>query len=323
VSTYLVTGAAGFIGSHLSTALQRRHDRVRGVDVFTDYYARALKLENVVCAQSLGRFEFFEDDLASADLGPLLDGVDGVFHLAAQPGVRASWGDEFDVYLRDNLLVTQRVFREAVKRGLRVVYASSSSVYGDAECYPTPEEVSPRPISPYGITKLGCEHLARSFACASGLDAIGLRYFTVFGARQRPDMAFTRLARAAVRGDTFELLGDGEQSRDFTYVGDAVAATMAAMDWGCSGATYNVGGGAETTLNHVIQLVEELSGSAIAVRRRVRAAGDVRRTASETTRIRRDVGWVPRTAIRDGLIEQLEWVRLREQRVRTPTVVYA
>jgi UDP-glucuronate 4-epimerase len=323
VSTYLVTGAAGFIGSHLSVELQRRDDRVRGLDALTDYYARSIKDENLAWAHSLGRFEFFEDDLASADLGPLLDGVDGVFHLAAQPGVRASWGNEFEIYLRDNLLATQRVFRAAAARGVRVVYASSSSIYGDAERYPTPEEILPRPISPYGITKLGCEHLARSFARASGLDAVGLRYFTVFGARQRPDMAFTRLVRAAVWGDTFELLGDGEQSRDFTYVGDAVAATMAAMDWGRTGVTYNVGGGAETTLNHVIDLIEELSSTAIAISRSARAAGDVRRTASDTARIQRDVGWVPKISIRDGLTEQLEWVRSFEQRIRTPTIVHA
>jgi UDP-glucuronate 4-epimerase len=323
VSSYLVTGAAGFIGSHLSVELQRRGAHVRGVDAFTDYYDRSLKDENLAWAQSLGRLEFVEGDLATAGLGPLLDGVDGVFHLAAQPGVRASWGTEFDMYLRDNLLATQRVFRAAAARGVRVVYASSSSIYGDAECYPTPEQVPPKPISPYGITKLGCEHLARSFARAMRLDAVGLRYFTVFGARQRPDMAFTRLARAAVCGDPFDLLGDGDQSRDFTYVGDAVAATVAAMEWGHAGVNYNVGGGAETTLNRIIELIEELSGSALDIRRRARAPGDVRRTASDTARIRRDLGWAPRTSIRAGLAEQLAWVRSRADSVPTRTAVYA
>lgn len=321
MSSYLVTGAAGFIGSHLCVELQRRDAAVRGVDAFTDYYARALKDENLAWAQGLGRLEFLEDDLASTDVDGLLDGVDGVFHLAAQPGVRASWGNEFEIYLRDNFLATQRIFRAAATRGVRVVYASSSSIYGDAECYPTAEEVTPRPISPYGITKLGCEHLARSFARAMGLDAVGLRYFTVFGPRQRPDMAFTRLAWAAACEDTFELLGDGNQSRDFTYVADAVAATIAAMEWGRPGVNYNVGGGAETTLNEVIELMEELSGSEIAVVRRERAAGDVRRTASDTGRIRRDVGWVPKTSVRKGLAEQLKWIRSVAE--RAPAVSYA
>lgn len=308
MSSYLVTGAAGFIGSHLCVELQHRGERVRGVDAFTDYYGRSLKAENLAWVQNLAQLEFVEDDLACADLDPLLDGIDGVFHLAAQPGVRGSWGSEFETYLRDNVLATQRVFGAAASRGIRVVYASSSSIYGDAERYPTTEDVVPRPISPYGITKLGCEHLARSFDRAMGLDAVGLRYFTVFGPRQRPDMAFTRLARAAVCGDIFELLGDGTQTRDFTYVEDAVAATIAAMDYGRSGVNYNVGGGAETTLNRAIELVVELHGTPIEVRYRDRAAGDVRRTASDTGRIRRDTGWTPTTSIREGLAEQLEWL---------------
>lgn len=309
MSRYLVTGAAGFIGSHLCVALQRRGDEVRGVDAFTDYYSRALKRDNVAWAQGLGRLELIEGDLATIEVDRLLAGVDGVFHLAAQPGVRPSWGSEFEYYLRDNFLSTQRVFCAAAASGHRVVYASSSSIYGDAERYPTAEDVAPHPISPYGITKLGCEHLARSYARERGLDAIGLRYFTVFGPRQRPDMAFTKLVRAAVCGETFELLGDGLQSRDFTFVADAVAATVAAMDRGRSGVNYNVGGGAETTLNQVIELVEELSGQPVEVRRRLRAAGDVRRTASDTALIRHDLGWAPKTSVTNGLAEQLQWMR--------------
>jgi UDP-glucuronate 4-epimerase len=315
MSFYLVTGAAGFVGSRLCVDLQHQGDRVRGVDAFTDYYDRALKEENIDWARSTGELEFIEDDLATGDLDSILEGVDGVFHLAAQPGVRASWGDEFEIYLRDNLLVTQRIFNAVAERGIRVVYASSSSIYGDAERYPTSEDVAPHPISPYGITKLGCEHLARSFAAAVGLDAVGLRYFTVFGPRQRPDMAFTRLARAAVRGVRFDLLGDGTQSRDFTYVADAVAATIGAMEWGKAGFSYNVGGGAETTLNQVIELLEELSGNRIAIRRHRRATGDVKRTSSDTTRIRRDVGWVPTTSVREGLADQMDWVRSTFERV--------
>lgn len=320
MTEYLVTGAAGFIGAHLCVELQRQGDHVRGVDAFTDYYPRALKHENLLWARSLGQLEFIEEDLSTGDIGALLEGVDGVFHLAAQPGVRGSWGDEFQIYLRDNFLATQRLFREAAVRGLRVVFASSSSIYGDAERYPTAEDVAPRPISPYGITKLGCEHLARSFGCEHGLDAVGLRYFTVFGPRQRPDMAFTKLVRATVSGDTFELLGDGSQSRDFTYVDDAVVATIGAMGLGRSGVNYNVGGGAEITLTRIISLIEDLSGQPIAVRRRGRAAGDVRRTASDTTRIRHDLGWEPRTPISEGLANQLSWARSVAERV--PSLVY-
>jgi nucleoside-diphosphate-sugar epimerase len=195
------------------------------------------------------------------------------------------------------------------------VYASSSSIYGDAERYPTSEDMAPRPISPYGITKLCCENLAHAFARAMALDAVGLRYFTVFGPRQRPDMAFTKLTHAAVTGVPFELLGDGNQSRDFTYVADAVSATIGAMERGRTGVSYNVGGGAEITLNRVIELLEELSGSEITVRRRFRAAGDVRRTASDTRRIRTDVGRTPKTSVREGLGDHLEWMRLASQRV--------
>jgi UDP-glucuronate 4-epimerase len=315
MSVYLVTGAAGFIGSHLCVELERQGNDVRGVDAFTDYYARSLKEQNLAWARTLGRLAFVEDDLATMELGALLDGVDGVFHLAAQPGVRASWGNEFKGYLRDNCLVTQRIFRAAAERRIRVVYASSSSIYGDAERYPTSEDITPRPISPYGITKLCCEHLAHAFARAMALDATGLRFFTVFGPRQRPDMAFTKLTRAAVTGVPFELLGDGNQSRDFTYIGDAVSATIGAMERGRSGVSYNVGGGAEVTLNRVIELLEEMSQSEIPLRRRFRVAGDVRRTASDTRRIRTDVGWTPKTSVREGLGEHLEWMRSASQRV--------
>lgn len=309
MGSFLVTGAAGFIGSNLCVELQRQGHWVRGVDGFTDYYARPMKQANIDWASVGGRLEVVEADLADADLGRLLDGMDGVFHLAAQPGVRASWGRELEIYLRDNVFVSQRVFHAAAARGTRVVYASSSSIYGDAESYPTHEQLEPRPISPYGITKLACEHLARSFAKAEGLDAVGLRYFTVFGPGQRPDMAFTRLIATAIGTGTFELFGDGGQSRDFTYVSDAVAATIRCMERGATGAVYNVGGGAETTLNDVIRMLEDLIGTPIAVQRGDRVAGDVRRTASDTARIRRDLDWAPQHSISDGLAEQLEWLR--------------
>jgi nucleoside-diphosphate-sugar epimerase len=294
----VVTGAAGFIGSHLTEALIAGGHDVVPVDSFTDYYDPALKEENAA-AFDVSRLDLAEDELA-------LDGFDGVFHLAGQPGVRASFG-EFDVYVRRNIVATQKVFERAAGAGVRVVFASSSSVYGDAERYPTPEDASPRPISPYGITKLACEHLAYAYE----LDAVLLRYFTVYGPRQRPDMAFARVVDALARGGSFELYGDGRQSRSFTYVADAVAATIAAMDRGRPGTLYNVGGGTEATMRDAIATVEDVSGQTLDLAIRPAAAGDVRRTAADTRRIEHDLGWRATIELADGLRAQWEWASVR------------
>ena len=296
-----MTGAAGFIGSHLAAALEAAGHAVVAVDCFTDYYDSALKEENAA-----GR-EIVRADLAEAPLEPLLDGIDGVFHLAGQPGVR-SFGDAFPIYLRHNLLASQRLFEAAARAGVRVVFASSSSVYGEAEGYPTQEDAVPRPISPYGITKLGCEHLARATELAFGLDAVLLRYFTVYGPRQRPDMAFTRILTALAGGSPFELFGDGSASRGFTYVGDAVAATAAAMERGERGTTYNVGGGAEATMREAIATCERVSGRSLDLRLRASARGDVSRTAADTTRIRTALGWEAEVGLEEGLWAQWSWV---------------
>ena len=292
-----MTGAAGFIGSHLAAALEAAGHVVVGVDCFTDYYAVALKEENAA-----GR-AIVRADLAEAPLEPLLDGIDGVFHLAGQPGVR-SFGDAFPVYLRHNLLASQRLFEAAARAGARVVFASSSSVYGEAEGYPTREDAVPRPISPYGITKLGCEHLARATELAFGLDAVLLRYFTVYGPRQRPDMAFSRILTALAGGSPFELFGDGSASRGFTFVDDAVAATVAAMERGEQGAVYNVGGGAEATMSEAIAICERVSGRSLDLRRLDSAKGDVSRTAADTSRIRAALGWEPKVGLEEGLRAQ-------------------
>src|SRR3989475_12146417 len=236
---YVVTGAAGFIGSQLAEKLLEAGHEVVAVDCFTDYYDQALKEENAA-GLDVTRLDLAEENLDLA-------GIDGVFHLAGQPGMR-SFGDVFEDYVRRNLLASRRVFEAAAAVGVRVVFASSSSVYGDAERYPTPETAEARPLSPYGITKAGCEQLAYAYATSFGLDAVVLRYFTFYGPRQRPDMAFARMVDALARGAAFELYGDGLQSRAFTYVADGVQATLCAMEHGPAGAVYNVGGGAEATV---------------------------------------------------------------------------
>ncbi len=293
---YVVTGAAGFIGSHLAEALQEQGHDVVGIDCFTDYYDLQVKAENAR-ALDVRRLDLAEDELD-------FDGLDGVFHLAGQPGAR-SFGTVFGDYVRRNLLATQRVFEAAAATRVRVVFASSSSIYGDAEAYPTPEETTPAPLSPYGVTKLGCEHLARAYATSFGLDVVVLRYFTVYGPRQRPDMAIARIVEALASGGVYELYGDGSNSRSFTYVGDAVEATIAAMAGGAG--TYNVGGGDEASFLEVIAMLERISGRALAVRRAPAAAGDVRRTRADVSRIERDLGWRPRVGLEDGLHAQWKW----------------
>ena len=298
---YVVTGAAGFIGSHLAEALKAAGHEVRCIDCFTDYYDPALKEENAR-GLDVQRLDLAEDLLD-------FDGVDGVFHLAGQPGVR-SFGDVFPLYLRRNELASQRVFEAAARDGVKVVFASSSSVYGAAERYPTPEDTVPRPNSPYGITKLACEHLADAHARAFGLDCVVVRYFNAFGPRQRPDMAFTRIAFALAEGGPFELFGDGEQSRGWTYVSDVVDGTILAMERG--NGTYNVGGAIEASMNETIALLEQISGRTLDVHRRQPAVpGDQRRTQADTTRIRTELGWQPRVSLEDGLARQWEWASAR------------
>jgi len=292
----LVTGAAGFIGSHLTAALLDRGAEVVGLDCFTDYYDVALKEENAR-GLDVRRIDLAEDELDFA-------GFDGVFHLAGQPGVR-SFGDVFPLYLRRKVLASQRVFEAAARDGVRVVFSSSSSVYGAAERYPTPEDTRPAPRSPYGITKLACEQLAAAYEREFGLDCVVLRYFNAFGPRQRPDMAFTRIVNALAQGTRFDLYGDGDQSRGWTYVSDVADATVLAMAGGRG--TYNVGGAVEASMNETIALLEELSGRTLELARGPAVPGDQRRTSAATTRTRAELGWTPRVSLRDGLAAQWEW----------------
>jgi nucleoside-diphosphate-sugar epimerase len=293
---YAVTGAAGFIGSHLSEALIARGDEVVGIDCFTDYYDVALKEENAHGREIL-RLDLAEDELDFA-------GLDGIFHLAGRPGVR-SFGDVFPLYLRHNVLASQRVFEAAARDNVKVVFASSSSIYGAAERYPTQEDATPHPLSPYGITKLACEHLADAYGRDFGLDCVVLRYFNAFGPRQRPDMAFTRIALALAEGGRFELFGDGAQSRGWTYVADVVEGTIAAMRGGHG--IYNVGGALEASMNETIALFEQVSGRTLDVSRSVAVPGDQRRTQADTTRIRDELGWEPRVSLEDGVRAQWQW----------------
>jgi nucleoside-diphosphate-sugar epimerase len=295
---YAVTGAAGFIGSHLAEALLAAGHEVVGIDSFTDYYDPALKEENAR-GLDVRRLDLAVDELE-------LGGFDGVFHLAGQPGVR-SFGDVFDLYVQRNVLAGRRLFEAAARDGVRVVYASTSSVYGEAETYPTPEETPPRPLSPYGITKLAAEHLARAYARSFGLDVVVLRYFNAFGPRQRPDMAFPRIVDALLGGAPFELFGDGGQSRGFTYVADVVEATTAAMERAPGGALYNVGGGAEVSMLEAIKAFERLAGRTLDVRDVAAVPGDQRRTKADTSRIEAELGWRPRTSFEDGIRAQWEW----------------
>jgi nucleoside-diphosphate-sugar epimerase len=299
---YLVTGAAGFVGSHLAERLLAAGHEVLGVDSYTDYYDPERKRENAA------ELDVLEADLLSVELDALLDGVDGMFHLAGQPGVRSSFGPGFELYVERNVHASGRVFEAAARRGVRVVYASSSSIYGDAESYPTRDDALPRPISPYGVTKLCVEHLAYAHARTTGLEAVGVRYFTVYGPRQRPDMAFTPLLEALADGGTFRLFGDGSASRSFTFVGDAVDATVAAIERGRAGELYNVGGGDEATMAEAIALAEEISGRTLAVERHGAAAGDVRRTRADVAKAEEELGWRPTTSLAEGLEAQWAWV---------------
>lgn len=295
---YVVTGAAGFIGSQLlRTLLDRGHDAT-GWDVFTDYYDPALKEENAR-GLPVERVDIGEDRID-------LDGVDGVFHLAGQPGVQ-SFGSVFPVYVRQNVLASQRLFEAAVQSRTRTVFASSSSIYGDAASYPTPEDTVPRPLSPYGITKLACEHLAQAYRQEFGLDVVTLRYFTIYGPRQRPDMAFSRMVASIAESRPFELFGDGTQSRSFTYVDDAVEATIGAMERGSSGSTLNVGGGSEVSMLQAIEALGTISGRRLEIVRSPRREGDATRTAADTSRIRDEIGWEARTSFEEGLAVQWRW----------------
>lgn len=311
--THLVTGVAGFIGSQLAEALVDAGEHVVGIDAFTPYYERAQKEANVAALRARSGFRLVEADLRDTDLEALLEGVDVVYHQAAQPGVRLSWSDGFPTYDSCNVLATQRLLEAALRAGVaRFVYASSSSVYGNAEHYPVTETDLPRPHSPYGVTKLAAEHLCGLYAANHGLSTVALRYFTVYGPRQRPDMAFHRLIEGALDQRPFPLYGDGSHVRDFTYVGDVVASNVAAGRAEVApGTVVNVCAGGSTVLRDVIDAVGEAVGSPVPIEQHSEQPGDVQRTGGSNEAARKLLGWEPRTTLADGIAAQVAWHRAR------------
>jgi nucleoside-diphosphate-sugar epimerase len=305
----LVTGAAGFIGSHLSAALLDSGASVTAIDCFTDYYPRAVKEANLAGLKGRSGFTFTEAALQDVDLNELLQGVTHVFHLAGQPGVRKSWGGDFDVYIRDNIQATQRLLETLARMPIqKYVYSSSSSVYGNNVPLPMRENAYLQPLSPYGVTKLAGEHLGNLYFANYGVPTVSLRYFTVYGPRQRPDMAFQRFLTAARDGGAITLYGDGEQTRDFTFVADIVAANIAAAAQGRPGGVYNIGGGARVSMNDVLALIEKVTRKKVAVRREPEQKGDMRHTYADTSAAQRDLDFVPRVTLENGLNEQYRWL---------------
>jgi UDP-glucose 4-epimerase len=306
----LVTGAAGFIGSSLADALTRRGTDVVGIDCFTDYYARSIKEANLAPLLARPNFRFVEAPLQTTPLDTLLDGVTHIYHLAAQAGVRKSWGQDFLTYTTHNVDATQRLL-EAVKSGgiTRFVYASSSSVYGDEAPIPMREDARLQPLSPYGVTKLAAEHLCLLYTANYGVPTVSLRFFTVYGPKQRPDMGFHRFMSAALDGRSISLYGDGEQTRDFTYIDDIVAALMAAGDHGRAGAVYNIGGGSRVSINQVLDQIADIAGHPLDIRREAAQKGDMRDTFADTTLARAELGFAPATTLADGLRAEYAWLK--------------
>lgn len=304
----VVTGAAGFIGSHLCDRLLADGHDVIGIDSLSDYYPRSLKELNLAGARETNRFALSELDLARDDLRSTLDGAEVVFHLAGRSGLGTVSEEQFGEYVRDNILSTQRLLEALRHQSLRrFVYASSSSVYGEAEGLPTKESAVPRPLSTYGITKLAAEHLVRQHGRDFGIPTAVLRYFTVYGPRQRPDMAISRFMRALLDGQEIEIRGDGEQTRDFTYVDDVVEATLRAASADVVGEVINVGGGSRTTINSVLSRLEEIAGRSVRSRHLNAAPADQRHAAASINVARQRLGWEPRVSLPAGLAGQWFW----------------
>ncbi len=306
----LVTGAAGFIGSHLCEYLVEKGFQVVGIDNFMDYYPRSIKEANIADLRRDKNFKFVEANLLEVDLVKLMDGIDVVFHQSAQAGVRASWGKTFKIYCDNNILATQMLLEACRESPVKkFVYASSSSVYGDTKDLPMRESSLPCPVSPYGVSKLAAEHLCFLYYKNFGIPAISLRYFTVYGARQRPDMAFHRFFRWALENQTLKVYGDGEQSRDFTHVDDIVEANWLAFEKALPGEVFNIGGGSRITLNGVIEIIKEIAGRELEVDYEAKQKGDVRHTMADMAKAKEKLGYKPKVLIQDGLKTEYDWIK--------------
>jgi UDP-glucose 4-epimerase len=306
----LITGSAGFIGSHLAEKLLARGHEVTGVDKFLDNYPRPYKEANLAALRGAAKFTFIEGDLLTLDLSRLLDGVDYLFHLAGQPGVRASWGKEFTRYTDNNLTATQMLLEEAKGMQLtKFVYASTSSVYGDTADLPMREDGSTRPVSPYGVSKLAAEHLCYLYSKAYAVPTVALRFFTVYGPRQRPDMFFHIFMRGLLRGEEIPLYDDGEQSRDFTFVSDIVEGVISAAQHGGPGEVFNLGGGSQTSLLDAMATAEAIAGRKARLQRFDRQKGDVRHTSASLAAARAKLAYAPQVKLQEGLTRQWAWMQ--------------
>lgn len=309
----VVTGAAGFIGSQLSEKLLEQGHEVIGIDSFVDYYPRSIKEKNLSKSKDYNRFKFVEADLCDLQTLKHLEGAQWIFHQAAQAGVRASWGESFSIYTHNNIEATQ-VILEAAKSELlkstikKIVYASSSSVYGDRETLPTTEDMRPSPISPYGVSKLAAEHLMVLYAKEFGVPTVSLRYFTVYGPRQRPDMAFNRFIKAGLIGETLKIYGTGEQSRDFTFVSDIVDVNILAAEAENTNLVFNVGGGSRVTVNEVLKKIENILGKKLSVEYQQRQKGDAPHTGADTSLARKELKYDPKFTLDQGLALEAKWI---------------
>lgn len=312
MAIHIVTGAAGFIGSHLAEALLNQGHEVIGIDQFNDYYDPALKRKNIVSFQNQPTFRLVEGDIQTLDWPALLEGVDVVYHQAAQAGVRASWGEGFRSYTERNINATQVLLEAAkdAKQLKRLVFASTSSVYGNAETLPTYESICPQPVSPYGITKLAAERLCWLYHQNFGVPVTALRYFTVYGPRQRPDMAFHKFFKAVLEDQAIPIYGDGQQTRDFTFVADAIAANLAAGSVPeAIGEVFNIGGGSRVVLTEVLDTMERVVGQPIRRNHIEAAMGDARHTAADVSKAQKLLGYQPQVSLAEGLAREWEWIK--------------
>jgi len=309
MSKVLLTGAAGFIGSHLCENLVEKGFDVIGIDCFTDFYPSRIKRRNIRELVQKKNFILLEKDILELD--NIDDGIEFIFHTAAQPGVRTSWGKEFEIYVKNNIQATQHLLELSRTLGKlkKFVYSSSSSVYGDVSEFPTPEKVLPRPKSPYGVTKLAGENLCNLYYTNFGIPVVSLRYFTVFGPRQRPDMAFHKFIEEGLSEREVVVYGDGKQSRDFTYVSDVVEANIKASKFGSDGEVYNIGGGNHSSINQVIDRLRELTGKPLKVRYVEEIKGDVRSTRADMKKTTRMINFTPQVSLDDGLKEEILWIK--------------